>query len=307
MNVTLELVKVNCPEIAKLHIEKLIAMVHLVEITAIVNLFLNAFLMLTATLGNGIIIFAILRSPQLQTPSYLLITSSAFTDLLVGLTFHPLQIVLNVDYLQSNIERMCEMANLLTLVIVYFGFLSMFMVTAISIDRYLALTLRNRYSIIVTKKRVRVLIVASWILPSLLSFLTAIKQFAATLLVIDTSLSVVFLSITFVFYGKSFRALHLYTAQVHAQQPNPSNGSFSVVRYKNILRTMFLVLGCLVLCSLPLVGTLIARSTNESTNETVFAYFVSLTVVSLNSSINPIIYLIRFTDIRTKCIQLIWN
>ena len=50
-------------------------------------IFFNVVLVISATLGNAVIIVTILKSQNLQTPSYILITSLAFTDLLVGMLY----------------------------------------------------------------------------------------------------------------------------------------------------------------------------------------------------------------------------
>ncbi|KAK3735619.1 hypothetical protein QZH41_007402 [Actinostola sp. cb2023] len=70
----------------------------------ILNIFFNGFLTISATLGNGIIIVAILGSQGLQTPSYVLITSLAFTDILVGLVYHPFVIAMNAFVLQERMR-----------------------------------------------------------------------------------------------------------------------------------------------------------------------------------------------------------
>ena len=227
------------------------------------NIVLNVVLMITASLGNGLIIVAILRSQNLQTPSYLLITSLAFTDLLVGLVYHPLQIASNTYNLQGDVQGVCGMAKVYVFFSTYLAFASLLMVTCISIDRYLALTLRHRYNIIVTKKRVRSVIIFVWILTLFIAFPQTIDdRVYNNSYAIDCSLVSVLLSVISFFYIKSFRALHLYTVQVQAQQPNPlAAGNFDVFRYKKTLKTMVIVLACLLLCCVPLVCSLVVIET----------------------------------------------
>ena len=130
------------------------------DIGGIIFIFLNAILAVTATLENGVIIVAILKSQNLQTPSYLLITCLAFTDLLVGLMLHPLQVVGGTFLMQGNIHGLCAITPLYVFLVNYLGSVSLTIITSISIDRYLALTLRHRYAIMVTKKRVRFWVVS---------------------------------------------------------------------------------------------------------------------------------------------------
>ena len=263
-------------------------------------------LMITATLGNGMIIVAILRSQNLQTPSYLLITSLAFTDLLVGLVCHPLLATIAVCYLRKDVTALYVSMEAFICVSSILGTMSLVMMAYISIDRYLALRLKHRYRFVVTKKRVRLLIVVSWTLTLFVGILNAFRRrldnvFYATL----TCTCFLFLSITCVFYAKLFKTLHLYTMQVQAQQPNPLVGNFDVVRYKKTLKTMIIVLGCYLLCCVPVTCAASAMTALQFSKETALLQTTAAIVYGLNSSINPVIYVIRFPDIRSTCREML--
>ncbi|XP_031555562.1 beta-3 adrenergic receptor-like, partial [Actinia tenebrosa] len=234
MNVSFE----NCPSLYKSFIEDIMSIrSELMDVFSI-NIFVNAILAVTATLGNGMIIVAILRSQNLQTPSYLLITSLAFTDLLVGLVIHPIVIIGSTFILHGNIRGLCICSYLFSFFFIALGSLSLLIVTCISIDRYLALTLRHRYTIIVTKKRVRYMIVFVCVLAFLGASLRNFEKYQDIITQTINFGYMVLLLTTCVFYIKSFRALHLHTVQVDAQQSNPLAGNFDVVRYKKTLKTM---------------------------------------------------------------------
>ncbi|XP_031552568.1 beta-1 adrenergic receptor-like, partial [Actinia tenebrosa] len=289
----------NCPRIAQVFIEKVTRnRPEWVDAGNIINIFVNAILAVTATLGNGMIIVAILRSQNLQTPSYLLITTLAFADLLFGLMIHPLHIVGGTFFLQGNIRGLCAMASLYIFFGLFLGSVSVMIVTCISIDRYLALTLRHRYTIIVTKKRVRYMIVFVCVLAFLGAFPNIFEKYFDIFSRAMFSCYMALLLITCVFYIKSFRALHLYTVQVHAQQPNPLAINFDVVRYKKTLKTMLLVLACLLICYVPSICAFSMWKMLDNRKGELVVYFTTITLICLNSSINPIIYLIRFADIR---------
>ena len=274
----------------------------------ILNIGINSIMAIAATLGNGMIIIAILRSQNLRTPSYLLITSLAFTDLLVGLVFQPLQSVSYILLMQNNIQSLCTVTSPYLFSFAFLTMISLLMMTCISVDRYSALTLRHRYPTIVTKKRVFIVIFALWIFAVILASLTMVDSQYKIVFIIYCCVASALLITTCVFYIKSFRALHHYTVQIQAQQPNPSAGSFDVVRYKKTLTTMFVVLVCLLSCYAPLICALIARILFGFQKEVVFFFSLSLTFLCVNSSIlNPVIYLIRFADIRNAFYQLFRN
>ena len=273
---------------------------------ALGGIVLNIIFTLTASLGNGMIILAILSSQNLQTPSYLLITSLAFTDLLMGLVFHPLFGIANIFVIDKNIHPLCITVEAFNFTLPFLGTLSLMMVTCISIDRYMALRLRHRYNIIVTKKRVRLLIVAVWVLAIVFASNTRIFPHSYVFTFIFVSiLAIVLLAVTSVCYFKSFRELHLYTVQVHAQQQNQLAGNFDVVRYKKTLKTMLVILACILLCFVPIICSMAAVSALGFRKETIVSHEISLLFLALSSSINPVIYLIRFTDIRIACRQML--
>jgi len=272
----------------------------------IASIFFNVVLAISATLGNGMIIVAILRSQNLQTPSYLLITSLAFTDLLVGLFYHPLIAIQSVLLLMKNVQRACDM-RLLAVYQHAYTFLvgvSILMTTCISIDRYLALTLRHRYRVLVTKTRVRIVIVVAWFVALIWVIGTVTKRLQTYINIsISVFLLLGLLLITCTFYIKSFITLHRYTSQVHAQQPNPSQGNFDVVKYKKTLKTMVAILGCFLLCLVPGVVSMFAIIAYGFSKEVALLSAIALVIFRLN----PVIYLARFTDIRPGVYTKFWE
>lgn len=63
---------------------------------------------LISVLGNGLVIAAILKTPSLQKPSYLLISSMAAIDLILSLTSYPFFTVTIAWRLQKNIVAICR-------------------------------------------------------------------------------------------------------------------------------------------------------------------------------------------------------
>ncbi|XP_048583402.1 histamine H2 receptor-like [Nematostella vectensis] len=116
-----------------------------------------------ATFLNLLVIAAIARSSTLRSPSFLLICSMAVSDLLVGLLFQPRFTVLRVAEAMGDFDVYCHAAYLAS-----FGnvviMMSVMTVAMISIDRYLALHLKNRYKVVVTKGRVVKTLLLLWTL-----------------------------------------------------------------------------------------------------------------------------------------------
>jgi hypothetical protein len=150
--------------------------------------------------------------------------------------------------------------------------------------------------------------VVVWVLAFFPAFLNSFKKLFDPVVVVGSLISFILFSITCTFYIKAFRALHLYTVQVHAQQPNPLPGNFDVVRYKRTLKTMLVVLGCFLLCYVPIIFSLASMVFGvRKEKEWLIFFFLTLTAMGLNSSINPVIYFVRFTDIRNACREMLRN
>lgn len=279
-----------------------------------ISIIIDGILCILATLGNGLIIFSILRSSTLQTPSYLLITSLAFLDLLVGLVYFWPYMVLRVFYLQENAATICYIfgTNFVLPSLLFFAWVSLAMSALISCDRYLALHSKYRYRVIVTRRRVVIAVFIAWLSGLVFAILRggvidySINEMTGTNIIINVSLGFSLLLTSCIFYTLSFITLRHYTSQVNAQQPNPLQGSFNVVKYKKTVNTMVIVLGCLVLCYVPLfIGSLLIRTGkfrvySDSTYEMILQVF-AYSIFGLNSVINPLIYVKRFADVRQAC------
>ena len=121
---------------------------------AVVNIFLS----ITAFLGNSLTLVALHKESSLHPPSKLLYRCLATTDLLVGLVAQPL----NAAYLMSVVQEhwsLCRYVRDATYITAYVLFLvSLMTMTAISVDRLLALLLGLRYKQIVTLKRTYIIV-----------------------------------------------------------------------------------------------------------------------------------------------------
>ena len=120
----------------------------------------NITLSITAFLGNILIVFALKRVSSLHRPSMLLLDCLAITDLCVDLITQPLF----VAYIKSQEHSMlCYCISILfTRLSIILGRVSLSTLTAISVDRLLALLLGLRYRHVVTLRRLQSYVFISW-------------------------------------------------------------------------------------------------------------------------------------------------
>ena len=110
-------------------------------------IFLNTFISITATIGNLLVLATVWQGPNLRSPSNTLLFGLALSDLCVGLVSEPLYV--GNQAVVSRHSGKITSCTLLT-------------VTAMSVDRYLAIYLHVWYEQVVTEKRTRKVILCLW-------------------------------------------------------------------------------------------------------------------------------------------------
>ena len=258
---------------------------------------LNTFTSVSAFLGNVLILTALHKESSLHPPSKLLLRSLAVTDLCVGLISQPLF----VTYCMSIVNEHWNMlryvsAAVFTTAGIFCG-VSVLTLTAISVDRLLALLLGLRYRQVVTLKRTYAIVIAIWVVCTVSSALQFwIRFITLWYSVIVKSLCVVVSSFS---YTKIFFTLRHQQNQVqgHAQQPNQTN-QLNIVRYKKAVSTAIWLQLMLIVCYLPggVMTTLVASGTRSLSVS--IAWYYAVTLVFLNSSLNPILYYCKLEEVR---------
>ena len=122
---------------------------HYIDITSAVNIFLSV----STFLGNSLILVALRKESSIHPPSKLLYRCLATTDLFVGLVTQPI----TVTYWMSLVHKdwsLCRYAQVTSFITGHmFSSVSFLTLSAISVDRLLALSLGLRYKQVVTLKR----------------------------------------------------------------------------------------------------------------------------------------------------------
>ena len=135
---------------------------------------LNAFLSYTAVMLNCLTIRALTKLSSLPRPLKTLLLSVAVSDLGVGLMVQPSYIaslVMEMEQKTENNPAYNITYKFYVFTVNFFGYASLFGVTFLSLDRFLAVYLHLRYQQLVTHKRVVVVMVSKWVFSAVLSFL----------------------------------------------------------------------------------------------------------------------------------------
>ena len=258
----------------------------------------NIFLAITATLGNTLILLALGRSSGLHAPSRLLIRSLAFLDLCVGLISQPLAALHAISILTKHLQifRFTVVSSYVTSAVL--SGVSLFVITFISIDRLLALSLGVRYRQTVTTKRVRIFVIFSWAVNIAIATIRLVGNRFVFYIACLTGIFLCLIVSTFC-YVKVFRTLHVQRIKVRAtaSEGKPKESSpLHVERYKKTISSALWVHFTLLACFLPYSIVSGLKALTGDTFATAEGF--TATLIFFNSSVNPFLYCWRIREVR---------
>lgn len=258
-------------------------------------------------------------SSALPIPLKILLISMAVSDLGVGLLVQPLTIAVYVLKIkgESTLTVLYESVNTAVNTICFipasfFTYASFFSVTALTIDRFLALYLHLRYKELVTRKRIVSVVILIWILSAVLSLVYRLR-------LIETAdgffiaMEVLCLVVNAAIYCKIYEVVrrhkkHLKTLQV--QQETQRSDIANVAKIVRSTISIFYVFVVFSICYIPCVTIHVASaairpesSGQDTWIEQVHPYTGIL--LFLNSSLNPFIYCWKMRRIRYAIKSLI--
>ena len=267
------------------------------ETIIIINCVLNAPLMLISILGNALALAAIIRTPSIRSKHMIMLCSLAVSDFLVGFIAQPIYIAE-----QPTKDYIVNYAVVLTgssLCVV-----SLMTITAITVDRFLALHYHMRYATLVTKSRVKYTLIIIWLINFLVSGIdfwdTRVRMFTVGVLIL---ICLIICTFSFIRIYRIVRRHHLQIqAQQQAVQSSDAENNLNIARLKRSAVNSFVFFIALIICYLPVYVLLTLQGfskMNDWPNEWQFAF----TAVYLNSSINPFLYCWRLRELRLAVVK----
>ena len=275
------------------------------ETIVVINCILNAPLMLTSITGNALLLATILRTPSLRSvPSTIFLCSLAITDFLVGLVVQPVYIASELQYSAGG-----PLSKVEALISTSLCGVSLATITAISVDRLLALHYHMTYPNLMTTKRAMYASASLWFLSVLLACLRVAWESVRSIFV------VVCITICFVLSSASYIKIYFivrhHQIQIHAHQQavnsfnisvNIPDSSNMIISKKHALKT-FIYFICMICCYLPYLSYSLLRTTSVIGYEENWTF--TETVVFLNSSVNPFLYCWCNREIRTSAVMVV--
>ena len=236
----------------------------------------NIPLSITTSLGNILILVALRKECSLHPPSRFLFRCLALSDLFVGLISQPVFVVYLLSLLKSRWKLACFLEAFEHVVGVVLIGLSLCILTAITIDRLLALLLRLRYRTVVTVTRVRKLIVLVLVLAIAVASTSLWKEKLSFALIFVF----VFLSgiISTFCYSKMFVTLKRQCRiqdELHPQTNQEMNSPLNIRRFRKTVTSVLWIHCALILCFFPFA---VNKAVNSIVKNTEFVSFACRTV-----------------------------
>ena len=263
------------------------------ETIIIINCVLNAPLMLISIVGNALVLAAIIRTPSIRSTHMIMLCSLAVSDFLVGLVAQPVDIAEQLT--KNRIVNCVAKLTVPSLCIV-----SLMTITAITVDRFLALHYHMRYAALVTESRVKYTLITIWLITFLIDCFNVWDARVHSLI---TSVIVIFCLLISTFsYIRIYLIVRRHQLQIHAQRQAMENScagnNLNTARLKSSALNTLIFFMALIICYLPVHVLLTLHGLSNLKNwpaEWEFAH----TTVFMNSSINPVLYCWRLRELRT--------
>ena len=281
-----------------------------VHLTLVVNCVFNAFLCLTTIVLNIITIQALRKTSSLPKTLKTLLLSLAVSDLGVGLLVQPLYVAILVMEIDQNTNGTAYYSVYKAYLIqkkvsVLASHLGVFALTS---NRFLAIQLHLRYQKLVTHKRVVAVVISVWVLSASISILSGLQDF----FIGGAVIVVVCVITTGLLYCKIYASVRHHTNQIHAQvqqvqQATQNEDMANAARLKKSSLATFYVYFVYLVCYLPISCVVLAKAVNGETPLLSHLYHITLTLVFLNSSLNPLIYCWKMRHIRQTVMNILRN
>ena len=252
--------------------------------------------LLTAVVGNTIVLIALWRSESMYSVTKALFYSLAFSDLATGLT-QPLFVAYLLGVAWDNGWLYCTVALPFSMTALFFSMVSLWTLSIIAVDRYLALHLLTRYKTVVTVKLIVAALVLGWLISA---FCTVSIIFSVKFRQIVSGIAVFICFIISLYcYRRNYITLRQQKLHVQALR------SFQVEHYRKSLKSMFLIFCLFLLTYIPFFCILVFVTIEGFGSTSLFILDVSTLIVMANSLLNPIVYCMRVRDLKVEALRLI--
>ena len=257
---------------------------------------------------NIVTIHALTNASSLPKTLKTLLLSLAVSDVGVGLLAQPFYISLLAKWIQQN-NPGCSTYKAFGNMVNLFSTASFFGVVAVSVDRFLAIHLHLRYQELVTHKRVVAVVISNWVLSVFISLMSLwvppnVRSLFTCIII------VVGLVLTTIVYIRIYLAVRRHKNQIQALQVQQVAQTGQMETFASLKKSavgIFYLFLVFLLCYLPHFIGLAATEISGPSIALKRSLLFSITLVFLNSSLNPVIYCWKMRHIRRAIMDILRN
>ena len=274
--------------------------------TCITNCVLNIFLSYTAFMLNVVTIYAIHKTSTMPNTLKTLLLSLACSDVAVGLFSQPLYTFFLINWLRLD-NPGCNAKQVRTILNSLFSGASFLGVVAVSVDRFLAVHLHLRYQELVTHRRVVIVVIGIWVYSAFLSLIILWELLSTRDLIRTISAAFGFI-ITLVVYIRIYQTVRRHKNHIQSMQIRDEAQSEEIKNLTVLIKStvgIFYVYIVFLICYLPFIICMAVIEIYGSNIALKKLFLYSLTLVYLNSSLNPVIYCWKMKRIRRAIIDVL--
>ena len=264
---------------------------------------LNLVFCIVAILGNLLVIRALWKTSSIPATLKTLFLSLAVSDLAMGLFAQPLfgvviavmfKMTITGDY---NSDMFCpSLVTVCHFSLFFLACASLLHVTLIAFDRLLTIFLHLRYQELVTPNRVSITLVGLW--------LTSGAAASVYILLpsnndrVSEVLELVGLLVTTVAYFRIYKTVRHHRNQIQSQCQTLNAQAMEALRERKSAINALIVYIVFLACYVPYLCCTIFLMVDKLRVSFLAGYQISLFLLLLNSSINPLVYCWRYREIR---------
>ena len=257
---------------------------------------------LVATLGNLLVIRALIKASTIPANVRKMFISLAFSDLAVGLLPQLMDAIIYavVWKTTSRGDNLAFLCPTVLSVLYYFMYLllatSFLNVIFIAFDRLLAVSLHLRYQELVTPRRITIVLVSVWIISCVFAFLFIF--FPKEIEMVAVVITVTGYILTTVVYVRIYKVVKYHQNQIYSQNQLQNAQTREAHRQRKSAYNSLFVSVVFLACYFPFFPCTILYMTNTTEISFIVAQFASEFLLFLNSSLNPLVYCWRYREIR---------
>ena len=266
---------------------------------------LSAILGLVTTLGNSLVLLAIVIDPNkdLRRPFNCFVFNLALADLLVGVCADPLSVLCHVVEGVGGTQPASELLHARNMTFFISCTASLLSLAALAVDRYTAITAPLKYRATANTFRAVFISVAIWLVTvpfTCIYFLVGynIYRFVFANTAVLTTFGVIVF--TYVKIFKAFRAQVRHWDKIHESTLANHAKKLAMKWEEKMIKTVVVVLALFIACYLP--SCVFVYIINLCVNcGCVFVHWIrdlQFVLVLINSALNPIVYAWRLKNFR---------